>query len=165
VNVMLLIKMIAARLPFRGRIPSNSLGVTLIETVVALSIFASAGTAVLLGVSSAHKSSSVVDASAVAENLARNQMEFVWTQDYVDPDDCYVSLDPTVNCKGEYVFDISGPVIDIPNGFSVGAEAEQYVPPDGNNGCIEKVIVTVTRNGEDIHVLETLRAGTGDACS
>jgi type II secretory pathway pseudopilin PulG len=55
----------------------NSLGITLMETIIALAMFSSAGTAVLLGVSAAHVSSDRVKASAVAENLARNQMEYI----------------------------------------------------------------------------------------
>ena len=57
---------------FRSAI-SNSRGITLMETIIALAMFSSAGTAVLLGVSAAHVSSDRVKGSAVAENLARNQ--------------------------------------------------------------------------------------------
>lgn len=47
------------------------------ETVIALVMFSSAGTAVLLGVRAAHTSSDRVSANAVAENPARNQMEYL----------------------------------------------------------------------------------------
>ena len=133
---------------------SNSLGLTLIETVVALSIFASAGTAVLIGLSAAHKSSDVVNASAVAENLARNQMEYVWTQPYQRWEiDLYNTIDDGT--------------INLPSGFGVSVDAVEFsgasnVPEDG---CIEKVVVTVLRDSQPIHVLETLRTGEESFCS
>ena len=140
-----MVKMIVSR--FRSA-TFNSLGVTLIETVVALSIFASAGTAVLLGVSAAHNSSAVVNASSVAENLARNQMEYVWTKPFLEPLDTYDNTD----------FDVA-----IPLGYAVSADATFYevdgdVVEDDLDGCIQKVVVTVLRDGVVLHVLETLRS-------
>jgi len=120
----------------------------LIEVVVALAIFSSAGTAVLLGVSAAHISSDRVNASAIAENLARNQMEYVNSQTYVAAPGSYTSIanDSSLN-------------IVIPNGFAVTAAAQIYLTDDGLTGTIEKVVVTVTRDGQSILVLESLRTG------
>ena len=126
----------------------NSLGITLIETVIALAIFSSAGTAVLMGVGAAHTSSDRVKASAIAENLARNQMEYVSTLSYVTPPGSYASIADDVNLN-----------ITLPTGFGVSAAAETYVADDGFNGSIEKVVVTVTRDGQSIFVLESLRSG------
>jgi len=124
------------------------LGLTLMEMVIALAMFSSAGTAVLLGVSAAHISSDRVNASAVAENLARNQMEYVFSQPYVAPLGSYTALvdHPSVN-------------IAIPSGFDVRAAAQDYVADDGFSGSIQKVVVTVTRDGQSILVLESLRSG------
>ncbi|MCH8296511.1 MAG: type II secretion system protein [Chloroflexi bacterium] len=126
----------------------NSLGITLMEMIIALAIFSSAGAAVLLGVGAAHISSDRVNASAVAENLARNQMEYVISQSYVAPGESYTSIadDPSLN-------------ITIPSGFAVSAAAETYVADDGFSGSIQKVVVTVTRDGQSILVLESLRSG------
>ncbi len=126
----------------------NSLGMTLMEMVIALAIFSSAGAAVLLGVSAAHISSDRVNASAVAENLARNQMEYVLSQSYVAAPGSYTSIadDPDLN-------------ITIPSGFGVSAAAQTYVADDGLDGSIQKVVVTVTRDGQSILVLESLRSG------
>ena len=159
-GVTLLVKLLKACFPFCERAKLNSLGITLIETIVALSIFASAGTAVLLGLSTAHRSSAVVNASSVAENLARNQMEYVWTLPYILPDtgegNPYESID--VN---------SG--LPIPSGFGVRATAVVFnlnsdPVEDDFVGCIQKVVVTVTRDGADYHVLETLRASDSATC-
>lgn len=118
------------------------------ETVIALAMFSSAGTAVLLGVGAAHTSSDRVNASAVAENLARNQMEYVLSQTYVAPPGNYSSVadDVTLN-------------LNIPTGFAVTAAAQTYVADDGYSGSIEKVVVTITRDGQSILVLESLRSG------
>ena len=118
------------------------------ETVIALAIFSSAGSAVLMGVSASHISSDRVNASAVAENLARNQMEYVWTLSYVAPPGSYTSIadDPSLN-------------ITLPSGFGVSAAAQTYLADDGLSGSIEKVVVTVTRDGQSILVLESLRRG------
>ena len=126
----------------------NSLGITLMETMVALAMFSSAGTAVMLGLSAAHTSSDITNASAVAENLARNQMEYVSAQTYVAPPGSYTSLanHPSLS-------------IAIPTGFAVSAAAQTYVADDGFSGSIEKVVVTVTRGGQNILTLESLRSG------
>ncbi len=132
---------------FRSAI-SDSLGITLMETVIALAMFSSAGTAVLLGVGAAHTSSDRVKASAVAENLARNQMEYVLSQTYVAPPGNYTSVADDVALN-----------LSIPTGFAVAAAAQTYVADDGYSGSIEKVVVTVTRDGQGILVLESLRSG------
>ena len=109
---------------------SDSLGITLMETVIALAMFSSAGTAILLGVGAAHTSSDRVSASAVAENLARNQMEYVLSQTYVVAPGNYSS-----------------------------------VAHDGYSGSIEKVVVTVTRDGQSILDMESLRSVPGTCSS
>lgn len=119
------------------------------ETVIALAMFSSVGTAVLLGVGAAHKSSDVVNTSAIAENLARNQMEYGTSFTYVNPPGTYASIadDTILN-------------IDIPTGFDVPAAAQTYVADDRLDGVIEKVVVTVTRDGQSILILESLRSGS-----
>ena len=118
------------------------------ETVIALAMFSSAGTAVLLGVSAAPVSSDRVKASAVAENLARNQMEYVNSLAYVAPPGSYASVSDDIGLN-----------INIPTGFAVSAGTQTYVADDGYTGSIEKVVVTVTRDGQSILVLESLRSG------
>ena len=126
----------------------NSQGITLIELLVALAVFSSAGTAVLVGVSAAHSSSKIVDGSAIAENLARNQMEYVWSQpNLVSLPGSYDSIADDVSLN-----------INIPAGFAVSNAATEFAA-DAFNGSIEKVVVTITRGGQSILVLETLRVG------
>ncbi len=143
--IHIIASMVAAR--FRSAI-FNCRGISLVEMVVALAIFSSAGTAVLLGVSAAHTSSDRVNAKSVAENLARNQMEYVDSQSYVAAGGNYTSI-----------ADDLGLNLTIPPGFAVTAAAQTYLTDDGLAGSIEKVVVTVTRDGQTIWVLESLRAG------
>jgi len=126
---------------------SNSLGITLMETIIALAMFSSAGTAVLLGVRAAHTSSDRVNASAVAENLARNQMEYVFSLPYIAPTGTYASI-----------ADDAGLNISVPTGFAISTATQTYVS-DSYSGTIEKVLVTITRDGQSILVLESLRSG------
>ena len=53
-------------------------GNALLETVIGLTIVAALGTALLMGVRSAHSSGDLVERNSIAENLARNQMEYVF---------------------------------------------------------------------------------------
>lgn len=136
--------------PMTDRIRSaiaGSMGVTLLETVIALAMFSSAGTAVLMGVSVAHTSSDRVEAHAIAENLARNQMEYVLTLDYVAPPGNYASVTDDIALN-----------ISIPSGFSIETTTEEYRSDDGLTGSIEKVLVTIARDGENVLVLESLRS-------
>ena len=66
-----------------------------------------------------------------------------------------------VAAPGSYtsVADDVGLNLTIPSGFAVSANAQTYVADDGFTGSIESVVVTVTRDGQSILVLESLRAG------
>ncbi len=103
---------------FRSAV-SDSLGITLMETVIALAMFSSAGAAVLLGVGAAHTSSDRVNASTVAENLARNQMEHVLSQTYVTAPGNYSSIadDVLLNINiHHYSFRYQGRLLERPAG-------------------------------------------------
>ena len=128
---------------FRSAV-SNSLGTTLLETIIALAIFSSAGTAVLLGVSAAHTSSDRVKASAVAENLARNQMEYVSSLAYGSS---YATFTDDDNLN-----------ISLPSSYTVVTTTHTFLS-DSYSGSIQQVVVTVKRDGQTILTLESLRTG------
>ena len=108
----------------------------MLEVLMAVVVFAVVGTAVLSGVSIAQISGSNLETQSTAENLARNQMESVFTQPYQPVPYTYTS-------------------VQLPPGYVAGAQAEEFVTGDGD---IQRVIVTVSRDGQDILILETLRA-------
>ncbi len=110
---------------------------------MAVTIFAALGTALMVGIRTANNSGEMVEDQSIAEKLARNQMEYVFTQSYLDPPDSYVSIKDAT--------DVS---FTVDPGFTVTANATEYLAAVTD---IEKVIVTVKSGNEIIHTLETLR--------
>ena len=110
-------------------------GVLMLEVVFAVVVFTLVGVAVLSGLSITHISGAKIEGQPVGENIARNQMEHIFSLQYQPPPHTY-------------------PSIDVPSGYSVTGVAEEYVAGDPN---IEKVLVTIDRDGENILLLETLR--------
>ncbi|MBI2916722.1 MAG: type II secretion system protein [Chloroflexi bacterium] len=111
-------------------------GGVLIEALVAVMVFSLVGTAVLVGLSVTHRSGAETEGQSVAENVARNQMENAFSLPYQAPLSTY-------------------PPISAPAGYSVTATADWEVLDDTN---LERVTVTIHREGRDILVLETFRA-------
>ena len=115
----------------------GSKGSILLEAAVAVLVFGTVGTAVLVGISTAHSSGERNENQATAENIARNQMENVFNQTYLPPPASY-------------------PSITVPSNYTVTAEASEYF--QGDSG-LAKLKVTVSLDGANILTLESLRAG------
>lgn len=111
-------------------------GGILVEVLAAVALFGIVGSAVATGLSTSQISTRVVERQSVAERVARNQMEYVFSLPYQGPPSTY-------------------PSVGAPSGFSVTAQAQEYVVGDPT---IEKVVVTVSWQGQDVLVLETLRS-------
>ncbi|HLF05299.1 MAG TPA: hypothetical protein VI855_08795 [Dehalococcoidia bacterium] len=116
----------------------DSRGSILLETAIASIVFALVGTAVLSGLSVMHRTGAMVEGHSVAENVARNQMEYVFTLPYQEWPATY----PTMSAE-------------IPNGYTVTALGEEYVAGDLD---VQKVVVTAARDGEGILTIETVRS-------
>jgi len=129
-------------------IAPDSKGFALLETIMAITIFAALGTAVMVGIRTANISGVVVDKQSIAEKLARNQMEYILTQDYVAPPGSYVTLDQAQDVT-----------FTVDAGYSVTAGAVAFTgdPTIVTDTNIETVVVTINRGSETILVLETLR--------
>lgn len=128
----------------------ESVGTALLETVIALTIFAALGTALLMGVRAAHLSGDLTERNSIAENLARNQIEYVFDQTYLSPPGTYVSIADAVNVS-----------YTVEPGFTVAAQALAFTGGDPsivNDTNIENVVVTVSEGGKSILSVETLRA-------
>ena len=110
---------------------------------MAITIFASLGTALAVGIRTANLSTQEVEGQSIAEKLARNQMEYVFTQVYKNPGTnvTYASIEN----DGDFSVD---------SGFNVSADALEYITGDTD---IERVLVTVARDASTVLVLETLR--------
>ncbi len=118
-----------------GRAAAGQRGALLVEAVIAILIFTLVGSAALVGLSTTLNFGGKQESQAVAENLGRNQMEYVFSSEYLDPPATY-------------------PAVVSPPGYSTNAVAQTFVPGDAN---IEKVVVTVSRDGLLVMVLESLR--------
>lgn len=119
-------------------------GGLLLETVVAVIVFALIGTTVLVGVSTARRSGAIVDKQSIAENVARNQMEYVFSRAYKAPPLSYTSIS-----------ELPDNDFNVPSGFAVTATAilrSGSVDPN-----IETVRVTVSHLGKQVLVVETIR--------
>jgi type II secretory pathway pseudopilin PulG len=116
----------------------------LLETVVAIIVFALIGTTVLAGVSTARRSGAIVDNQSVAENIARNQMEYTFSRAYKAPPLNYASIS-----------DLPGNDFNVPSNFTVTATAVLRTGSVDPN--LETVRVTVNLRGEQVLVLETIR--------
>ncbi len=121
---------------------SDSRGGMFIETILVVMIFSVVGTAVLSGISGTRSSGARTERQGFAENIARNQIEYIFTLPYQEPASTY----PSIDLSGQ---DYAG--------YAVSGQA--IVDPDaGGNLNIERVLVTVSFGGEEILSLETLRA-------
>lgn len=110
-------------------------GSTLVGILCAIGLFGLVATAVLNGVQTSSTAKSLFDTQSTAENIVRNQMEYVFEQPYQPPPGTYLTTTP-------------------PAGYSVTAEALVY---EETNTDIETVRVTVYKEGQQVKVLETLR--------
>ena len=130
------------------RLARDSRGFALLETIMAITIFAALGTAIMVGIRTANISGQVVDKQSIAEKLARNQMEYVLTQDYVSPPGSYVTIDAAQDVA-----------FTVDAGYSVTAQAVAFTgdPAIVTDTNIETVVVTISRGSESVLVLETLR--------
>ena len=132
---------ILARLRF---VALDSRGGLLLETVVAIIVFSLIGTTVLVGVSTARRSGDIVDAQSIAENVARNQMEYTFSRAYKAPPLSYASIS-----------DLPGNDFNVPTGFTVTATA--ILRSGSTDPDLETVRVTVNHLGEQVLVVETIR--------
>lgn len=126
----------ALKRPF-SRIVQHQGGALLLETVMVMSVFGVLGTTVLGAVQTSFTGKNRFDDQSVAENLIRNQIEYVFEQAYVPPVGTYLSVQPL-------------------DGFTVTADALVY---DVSSTDIETVLITVYKpDSQSYKTFETIRA-------
>jgi type II secretory pathway pseudopilin PulG len=111
-------------------------GFMLVETLVAVTILGIAFVAVLAGMSTAVIASKKADRRVTVESLATSQMDYTKSQPFQEAPTSYQAFSP------------------IPSGYSVSAEALS-IP--GYDGDIQKVVVTVSYQGQTMKTLEDLK--------
>ena len=120
-------------------------GFTLLEVIVALGIFGVVGVAFIIALSSAFQTQDITREQVQGENLARAQLEYIRSQDFVQ-------------APAPYITPASG--ISVPPGYSITVQTTQYVDPSGTAypvAEIQKNTVTVSRDGKSLVTVEDLK--------
>ena len=123
--------------PGLARVARGDRGGLFIETILAIAIFTIVGVAVLTGYATTQRTGAVSDRHAHAESIARNQMEYIFSQPYLPPPQTY-AIDPGIS---------------IPSYFLMTATGEEV---EAGVTSIQKIIVTVSWNGSPYWTLESL---------
>lgn len=108
-------------------------GASLIEALIAVAVMAIAVAAFLGAISTGSLAVGKVDRQVTAQNLARSQLEYTKSQAYAVAPASYGIITP------------------VPAGYSLIAEAAAV---NGRNENIQKITVTVHRNGKVLLVME-----------
>ena len=127
-------------------LPRGTKGALLLETMIAVGVFSMVGVAALAGLSTSIKVRARIERDAIAENIVRNQMEFVFTQDY-----------KSWNGPVPYPSAINSSTSAYPPGYAVTVESTEAPDFEGDPD-IERITVTVTQHGVQVMVIETARS-------
>ncbi|HZA25556.1 MAG TPA: type II secretion system protein [Dehalococcoidia bacterium] len=114
-------------------------GALLLETVIAIMVFSLVGVAVLAGLSTAYTSGAKTEVQSVAENLARNQVESIFSGPYREPDQT-----PYPTMTG------------VPAGYTVSTSVD-FQDPLSPDPEVEQISVTARYEGQEVLTLQTLR--------
>ncbi len=109
----------------------------LLEAIVGVTVLITVAGATLVGLSASQRVRVTLVRQAFAENLVRNQMEYIFNLSYHTSTAAYSTITST------------------PSGYSVLA-AQELV--DASDTGLQKISVTVFHEGENILVVETLRS-------
>ncbi len=125
-------------------------GVTLIETLVALAVLGLIAVVFLSGLATAARATLIADEQATAESLARSEIEYVKSQDYINyaesDHDEYIGLEaPPPNSN--YILEITVEPIDPDTGEPLLS---------GDQG-IQRITVTVNRGSKLVLTVETYK--------
>jgi len=123
-------------------------GFTLVETAVALAVFASIGLAVLVALQISARSTMISDEQATALRLARQQIEYVQSQPY-----------DAINDPPLYVL-----LPDMPSGYSIATPIVVRLDP-GNDGLLDddglqRITVAVNRDNRTVLTLTDYKVQT-----
>ena len=122
----------------------NEVGVTLIETLLALAILGIVAVSFLSGLSTTFRAVAVSQERTVAESLAKSQLEHIKMQNYIP----VAEYDPNnpEKCYG---------LIDIPDnlleqGYDIEASSPETVVVSGGGAELQSITVVIRRNGEEM---------------
>ena len=115
----------------------RELGITFLETVIALAILGAVSVSILNGLTSASKSVFIVDEKTTAESLAQSQMEWIKNASYSYNATSY-SAAPIPDGK------------DYLQYSSVVSAEPVHTPDDG----LQKITVSIQRSGKGVYFLQ-----------
>lgn len=119
-----------------GRRISRERGTSLLEAVVAIALVAVIGVGYLTATSTGLVGAGIIEERSIAENLARNQLEEIYDLPYSDV----------------YAASVTTPIE-----YEITIEVVDLSPPELPD-TIQKVIVSVNRNGQGVLTLEKYKA-------
>jgi type II secretory pathway pseudopilin PulG len=134
---------------FGAKERNGETGGSLIETLIALAIIGVVAAAFLSGLTTASKATAISDERSTAESLARSQLEYVKTQDYIN----YANP-----AHGDYE------LITHPAGYSVEItvvpiDADTGQPlPTGEDEGLQKIMVTIKHDSKSVLTIEDYKA-------
>jgi type II secretory pathway pseudopilin PulG len=121
-------------------------GIGLVESLAAVAILGIAGTAFVLSLSTGALAVREGDQEATAQSLARAQMEYVKNYPYQEVPTTY----PLVYTEDETY---NPNPVTLPEGYGISV-AVGAIPQAGGDTDIQKVTVTISREGENIMTIE-----------
>jgi Tfp pilus assembly protein PilV len=110
-------------------------GAGLVEVLVAVAVLSITLVAFLAAISTGSVGVATTEERVTAENLARSQLEYTKSQTYVAAPTSYATVTP-------------------PTGYAVSAVAAS-IP--GSDSSVQKITVTITRNGETLATIEDFK--------
>jgi len=117
-------------------------GSSFVEVLIALAITGSAIVMFLSSLSTGSRAVGILYDQSMAENVARSQLEYTKSQEYVP-------IAPGKQSHQSYAL-----VVSLPPGFTVSAEATETAQGDDN---IQKITVTVYHDGKGVMVKEDFK--------
>lgn len=129
---------------------SGQRGLTLIEVLVALSILAAVSTTFLASMTTSSKAVIIGQEQVTGESLAKSQMEAIKLWAYDDNNPPNYEAAKLANKPADYDIDID----------AVSLDANPNNGPSEDDG-LQKITITVTRNGETTFTLEGYKCFIG----
>ena len=145
-----------ATLPASGTARNGERGLTLIEILVALGILAAVAVVFLLGMSTSSKAVMVSQESVAVDSLAKSQMEYIKSQDYINVNE----YDPNNPDNSYQLIDIPPDLVQ--QGYEIIIHDPEDVPELEDDANIQSITVEVTRNGETAFELVGYKVNTGE---